>query len=467
MENKRGFIIRNGVKIGAVGDKNFSTLHIGCITPYLGTKDNVPRGYLLADGASYKTTDYPELFDIIGYTYGGSDGTFNVPNLCDGRFLEGSDTSGEYVEAGLPNITGYLDMDVGGAQNVEGAFYKGTTFNALYGGNPTTVTDVAFDASKSNPIYGNADTVQPKSLRVLYIIKAFHTNEGVDSGVSDDVVEYVDNKVATKKDAVKLLNNATDSTKWLKLKLGSSATCQPIIVSDQYGGKVEITGMTNDGTYKSAKLVRYSYGDWTTHSATDYTLYNGVDPNYKIQKFYYYPTDGYYYLEIRQWATIKVEGNSAAELVTSLPAEESEMTLIPESNWGRIDDTSTKTSSTWSSSKIAQQINSATTIKYDNVINANATKETDWSLAQGESHFYGKLLQLDGHLGSKSSTFSFLLFVKANYDNPTTVYVTQLAGMDDDRTNITHAIYFELGVSSNGNLTIKNKSAVAASYRFI
>jgi hypothetical protein len=134
---------------------------------------------------------------------------------------------------------------------------------------------------------------------------------------------------------------------------------------------------------------------------------------------------------------------------------------------GLLDNSSTSETSTWSSSKIAQQINSATTIKYDNVINANATKETDWSLAQGESHFYGRLLQLDGHLGSKSSTFSFLLFVKANYDNPTTVYVTQLAGMDDDRTNIAHTTYFELGVSSSGNLTIKNKSAVAASYRFI
>ena len=82
-------------------------------------------------------------------------------------------------------------------------------------------------------------TTHGKQKGVTYIIKAFHTNEGVDSGVSDDVVEYVDNKIATKKDVAKLLNNATDSTKWLKLKLGSSSTFQPIIISDQYGGKVE------------------------------------------------------------------------------------------------------------------------------------------------------------------------------------------------------------------------------------
>jgi hypothetical protein len=140
------------------------------------------------------------------------------------------------------------------------------------------------------------------------------------------------------------------------------------------------------------------------------------------------------------------------------------------SNWnfvGSIDDSTTASLKTWSSSKIASQINNATAIKYDNVINPNVTKETGWNLAQGESHLYGRLLQLDGHLGSKSSTFSFLLFVKANYDQPTTVYATQLAGLDDDRSNIAHTTYFELGVSSSGNLTIKNKSAVTASYRFI
>ena len=213
MENlKKAMIIRNGNVVGAVGDKNFSTLHIGCITPYLGTKDKIPRGYLLADGASYKTTDYPELFDIIGYTYGGSDGTFNVPNLCDGRFLEGSDTSGEYVEAGLPNITGnvgYLKSVANTDLTKEwnGAF-KWTTYttssNIPSQTNSANTYDLEFDASKSNAIYSNdVDTVQPKSLRVLYIIKAFHTNEGVDSNeVTDQIIEYVEGELATKQENI-------------------------------------------------------------------------------------------------------------------------------------------------------------------------------------------------------------------------------------------------------------------------
>lgn len=38
-------------------------------------------GCLLCDGSSYSTTAYPALFAAIGYTYGGSGTSFNVPTL--------------------------------------------------------------------------------------------------------------------------------------------------------------------------------------------------------------------------------------------------------------------------------------------------------------------------------------------------------------------------------------------------
>jgi microcystin-dependent protein len=41
-----------------------------------------PINYLLADGTSYDVTSYPELYNVIGITYGGVVGsTFNVPNM--------------------------------------------------------------------------------------------------------------------------------------------------------------------------------------------------------------------------------------------------------------------------------------------------------------------------------------------------------------------------------------------------
>lgn len=50
-----------------------------------------PTGYVACDGASYATTTYPDLFSVIGYTYGGSGANFNVPDTR-GRSLMGLGT---------------------------------------------------------------------------------------------------------------------------------------------------------------------------------------------------------------------------------------------------------------------------------------------------------------------------------------------------------------------------------------
>lgn len=46
-------------------------------------KLKVPAGWLICDGSSYSTTDQARLFEVIGYTYGGSGSSFNVPNFLD------------------------------------------------------------------------------------------------------------------------------------------------------------------------------------------------------------------------------------------------------------------------------------------------------------------------------------------------------------------------------------------------
>ena len=51
---------------------------------------SVPTGYLICNGAAHSTSTYPELFAAIGYTYGGSGGTFHVPDLR-GQFIRGWD----------------------------------------------------------------------------------------------------------------------------------------------------------------------------------------------------------------------------------------------------------------------------------------------------------------------------------------------------------------------------------------
>ena len=149
-----------------------------------------PAGYLKADGAAVGRETYPELFAAIGTTFGEGDGatTFNLPDLI-GRFAQGSNTPGQKIEAGLPNITGAASP-VTGAYNkyvtASGALvsvdsspptgYQGGTAQAL---NST----LHFDASLSSPIYGASNTVQPPALTLLPCIKAFDT--AVNPGLID------------------------------------------------------------------------------------------------------------------------------------------------------------------------------------------------------------------------------------------------------------------------------------------
>lgn len=60
---------------------NFNPFPIGMVFPYAAAA--APDGYLLCDGGSYAAADYPELFAIIGYSFGGSGSDFNVPDLVN------------------------------------------------------------------------------------------------------------------------------------------------------------------------------------------------------------------------------------------------------------------------------------------------------------------------------------------------------------------------------------------------
>ena len=99
--------------------------------------------------------------------------SFNLPDIID-RFIQGKN-QGLYHEPGLPNITGILNsgdrrFNTG---NVTGCFYPTTAEANKYTNQVTTTTNqvVGFDASRSSSIYGNSDTVQPKSIELYFYIK--------------------------------------------------------------------------------------------------------------------------------------------------------------------------------------------------------------------------------------------------------------------------------------------------------
>ena len=183
---------------GGDGEKIYTSTPIGTVLSFAG--QTPPNGYLLCDGGSYAVADYQDLYDVIGNIYGGDSTNFNVPNLVN-KFVQGSDISGTEKQAGLPNITGSLSSIISTDKSATGFVeITKTAGHDLSPGNSGAyemVINVGFDASKSNPIYGNSDTVQPPALTMAYIIKAFHTNEGVDSSVDleDNVINHIDNRI--------------------------------------------------------------------------------------------------------------------------------------------------------------------------------------------------------------------------------------------------------------------------------
>lgn len=126
-------------------------------------------GWLLCDGSAVSRETYAKLFDVIGTNWGEGDGstTFNLPNLI-GRVAWGSDTAGDYLDAGLPNITGsFSGDDTGGVATGAFSYSSASTGPGDKGGGRI----YEFDASKSNSIYGKSDTVQPPAATLRPFIR--------------------------------------------------------------------------------------------------------------------------------------------------------------------------------------------------------------------------------------------------------------------------------------------------------
>lgn len=146
----------------------------GSVIPFAG--ETPPEGFLLCNGQEVSRITYARLFNVIKEKFGAGDGvtTFNVPNLVE-KFIEGTESSvGQTLKAGLPNIVGtFSAMTYQNGQPTEAFTSKAENTNQIQegGGNDKKYVRFSFNASKSNLIYGNSDTVQPPAVKMLLIIK--------------------------------------------------------------------------------------------------------------------------------------------------------------------------------------------------------------------------------------------------------------------------------------------------------
>ena len=204
-------IADNGVPAGTAatgGDK------IGQIR--FSINPNIEPGYLALNGQEVNREDYPNLWawvqqqvgflveegewqsistahngNVGKYSVGNGSTTFRLPNL--GCWVRGGGTAGTAagvggnLDAGLPNIEGGYtgtqddyDMFVWQArQEPENRGALSSVLDSAYqfgveSGESGKFYSVRFDASDSNPIYGNAETVQPESIIGIWLVKAYH-----------------------------------------------------------------------------------------------------------------------------------------------------------------------------------------------------------------------------------------------------------------------------------------------------
>lgn len=151
-----------------------------------------------------KTIRLPKLTGII-------EGTLD-PNLL-----------GDVTEAGLPNITAtfqQLDTALSDASgSLSGALY-GTSFNSWSrSGSDRQCIDGGFDASRSNSIYGNSDTVQPQTINCFYyIVISILTKTDIEVNI-DEIVTDLNNKV-DKNDLIEshvIIKSYANGSSWYNL----------------------------------------------------------------------------------------------------------------------------------------------------------------------------------------------------------------------------------------------------------
>lgn len=89
----------------------------GALMPFAGTTE--PSGWFFCEGRSLSTTTYATLFAAIGYTYGGSGASFNLPDLR-GRVIAGKDDMGGTSANRLTGLSGGVNGDtLGGTGGAE------------------------------------------------------------------------------------------------------------------------------------------------------------------------------------------------------------------------------------------------------------------------------------------------------------------------------------------------------------
>ena len=181
----------DGVKIGTISWQLSTTVDSGDLPLLGGTFDKETYAplwnYVQTHPDMLVTeTEWQQMAEsqtsVLKYA-NTSDSLFRVPKLLDYARGAVQESVGEYEDDGLPNIeatatyaTGVYYAGGTHTPQVSGAIKAvddTTTYINAQGGDSHRWFNIEFDASLSNPIYGNATEVRPKTMLGLYVVKAY------------------------------------------------------------------------------------------------------------------------------------------------------------------------------------------------------------------------------------------------------------------------------------------------------
>jgi len=164
-----------------------SNIIIGEIRIWNGLITDIPDGWLVCDGSLISKTQYPELFDELNYTYGGSGDDFSLPpqssipiGADDTDFLNISYRSSSVSSGGTKNVPLSTHTHTPSQAFING-FFSNIYFNtADRGGNQNPTNVIGGSITRKNIKSGNLSSVGsgtellPPFIATILIIRAYY-----------------------------------------------------------------------------------------------------------------------------------------------------------------------------------------------------------------------------------------------------------------------------------------------------
>lgn len=144
-----------------------------------------PPGWLICNGASLNTVTYATLFAVIGYTFGGSGSSFNIPDMQQRFPLGGTSigvTGGGSVTLGSTNLPSHTHSIATEADHQHAIRYTTGAPQQYIVAYSATATDGGYYSTTSNGEHshggatdsygtGTAFNITPTFLALHYIIR--------------------------------------------------------------------------------------------------------------------------------------------------------------------------------------------------------------------------------------------------------------------------------------------------------